>query len=94
VFAWFFLAAVIGVAFFFNSIFKNTINSIFVTAMILLVRFTVISNLTGLIPIEPWFILNYAAQIIGNILTAPYPAHVTPNVNLGKGITETLFLLN
>jgi ABC-2 type transport system permease protein len=90
-FEWFFLAAVIGFAFFFSSLFKNTTNSVFVTAMLLLVTFTAITNLTGIISIEPWFILNYAAQIIGNILTAPYPAHVTPSVNMGKGIIETTY---
>ena len=90
-FAWFFLAAVVGFTFLCSSLFKNTTNSIFVAAMLLLVVFTAISNLTGIIPLEPWFILNYAAQIIGNILTVPYPSHVTPGVDVGKGIVETTY---
>jgi ABC-2 type transport system permease protein len=90
-FAWFFLAAVIGFTFFFSALFKNTTNSIFIAAMLLLVAFTAITNLTGIIPLEPWFILNFAAQIVGNILTVPYPPHVTPGVNIGKGIVETTY---
>lgn len=90
-FAWFFLAAVVGFTFFFSSLFKNTTYSIFIAAMLLLVVFTAITNLTGMIPLEPWFILNYAAQIVGSILAAPYPQHVTPNVNMGKGIIETTY---
>ena len=90
-FAWFFLAAVLGFVFFFSSLFKSSINSVFLTAMLLLVGFTAIVNLAGLIPIEPWFILNYSAGIIGNILTAPYPAHVTAGVSLGKGIVVTAY---
>lgn len=89
--AWFFLAAVVGFTFLCSALFKNTTNSIFVAAMLLLVVFTAISNLTGMIPLEPWFILNYAAQIIGNILTVPYPTHVTPGVDIGKGIVETTY---
>ena len=90
-FAWFFLAAVVGFTFLCSALFKNTTNSIFVAAMLLLVVFTAISNLTGIIPLEPWFILNYAAQVIGNILTVPYPPHVTPGVDVGKGIVETTY---
>ncbi len=91
IFAWFFLAAVLGFVFFFSSLFKSSINSVFLTAMLLLVGFTAFTNLAGLIPIEPWFILNYSAGIIGGVLTVPYPAHVTGGVDLGKGIVATTY---
>jgi ABC-2 type transport system permease protein len=90
-FAWFFLAAVLGLVFFFRSLFKSSINTIFLSAMLLLVAFTAFVNLAGLIPIEPWFILNYSAGIIGGVLTVPYPAHETAGVNLGKGIVATTY---
>jgi ABC-type transport system involved in multi-copper enzyme maturation permease subunit len=32
---------------------------------------------TNIAHAEPWFPLPYGAQIIGNILTDPYPDHVT-----------------
>jgi ABC-type transport system involved in multi-copper enzyme maturation permease subunit len=90
-FVWFFLAAVLGFVFFFSSLFKSNINSVFLSAMLLLVGLTAFTNLAGLIPIEPWFILNYGAGIIGGILTVPYPAHVAAGVNLGKGIVTTTY---
>jgi ABC-2 type transport system permease protein len=90
-FVWFFLAAVIGFVFFFSSLFKNSTNSVFLNAMLLLVTFTAIVNLAGLIPIEPCFILNYGAEIVGNILTVPYPPHETAGVSLGKGLYGTTY---
>ncbi len=74
-FAWLFLAAVIGFVFLISALFKNSTNAVFVNSMLLLIVFTLIVNISGLIPLEPWFILNYAAQIVGNILMVPYPPH-------------------
>jgi ABC-2 type transport system permease protein len=90
-FGWFFLAAAVGFTFLCSSTFKNTTNSIFVAAMLLLVVFTAVTNLSGIIPLEPWFILNYAAGIIGNVLTVPYPTQIITGVDMGKGIVETAY---
>jgi ABC-2 type transport system permease protein len=99
-FAWFYLAAVLGFTFFFSSLFKSSSMSTIVTAILFLFAFTLIQTLvSNLAEIEPWFILTYGAQIIGNILTVPYPQHrvVTsfgsgggPGAGLG-GITLTTF---
>jgi hypothetical protein len=52
--------------------------SILVTAILFLFAFSLIQTLvSGLVKIEPWFILTYGSQIIGNVLTVPYPQHVT-----------------
>jgi len=68
-YAWFYLAAVMGVAFFFSSLFKSSSISILVTVILLLFGFSLISTLVSdLVGIEPWFILTYGAGIIGNIL--------------------------
>ena len=54
--------------------------SILVTAILFLFAFTLIQELVaGLVQVEPWFILTYGAQIIGNVLTTTYPAHITTN---------------
>ena len=77
-FAWFYLAAVLGFTFFFSSLFKSSSMSILVTVILFLFGFSLIQTLVaGLVQIEPWFILTYGAQIIGNILAVPYPAHVS-----------------
>ncbi len=78
IFAWFYLAAVLGFTFFFSSLFKSTSYSILVTAILFLFAFTLIETLvSALAQLEPWFILTYGSEIIGNVLTSPYPQHIT-----------------
>ena len=78
VFAWFYLIAVLGFTFFFSSLFKTSSYSILVTAILFLFAFPLIQTLVaGLAQIEPWFLLTYGSDIIGNILMVPYPAHVS-----------------
>jgi ABC-2 type transport system permease protein len=73
-FAWFYLAAVLGFTFFFSSLFKSSSMSILVTIILFLFVFSLIQTLVAnLVKIEPWFMLTYGAQIVGNILTVPYP---------------------
>jgi len=90
-YAWFYLAAVMGVAFFFSSMFKSSSISILVTVILLLFGFSLISTLVSdFVGIEPWFILTYGAGIIGNILTSPYPPHsLTTSIPLGHSRTFT-----
>jgi ABC-2 type transport system permease protein len=77
-FAWFYLVAVLGFTFFFSSLFKSTSYSILVTAILFLFAFTLIQTLiSALAQIEPWFILTYGSEIIGNVLDPTYPAHIT-----------------
>ena len=91
-FAWFYLAAVLGFTFFFSSLFKSNSMSIIVTAILFLFVFSLIQALVStLVQVEPWFILTYGAQIIGNVLTVPYPEHiiVTPFGPGGAGAFTT-----
>jgi ABC-2 type transport system permease protein len=84
-FAWFYLVAVLGFTFFFSSLFKSGSYSILVTAILFLFAFDLIQTLvSSLAQIEPWFLLSYGAQIIGNILTVPYPDH-TAVASFGPG---------
>ena len=77
-FAWFYLVAVLGFTFFFSSLFKSTSYSILVTAILFLFAFTLIQTLiAALAQIEPWFILTYGSEIIGNVLAPTYPPHIT-----------------
>jgi ABC-2 type transport system permease protein len=77
-FAWFYLIAALGFTFFFSSFFKTTSYAILVSALLLLVAFGIIETLVqDLAQIEPWFILSYGAEIVGNVLMSPYPKHVT-----------------
>jgi ABC-2 type transport system permease protein len=95
-YAWFYLAAVMGVAFFFSSLFKSSSISILVTVILLLFGFSLISTLVSdFVGIEPWFVLTYGAGIIGNILNSPYPPAKTvltaPIGHSGRTFTTTTF---
>jgi ABC-2 type transport system permease protein len=73
-----YLIAILGFTFFFSSLFKSSSTSILVTAILLLFGFNIISALvTNIAHAEPWFLLTYGAEIIGNVLTNPYPQHET-----------------
>jgi ABC-2 type transport system permease protein len=90
-FAWFYLMAVLGFTFFFSSLFKSSSMSILVTAILFLFAFNIIQLfVANLAQIEPWFILTYGAQIIGNILTVPYPPP-TSVTHFGQGVNGPTF---
>jgi ABC-2 type transport system permease protein len=69
-----YLIAVLGFTFFFSSLFKSTSMSILVTAILFLFAFSLIQLIvSGLVQVEPWFIITYGSGIIGNVLVDPYP---------------------
>jgi ABC-2 type transport system permease protein len=89
-FDWIYLLAVLGFAFFVSSLFKSGAYSILVNAVFLLFVFTLIEGLvSALVGIEPWFILSYGSEIVGNILAPTYPQHmVTVTEVFGKRTIE------
>jgi ABC-2 type transport system permease protein len=91
-FAWVYLAGVLGFTFFFSSLFKSSSMSIIVTAILFLFVFSLLQTLVAtLVKIEPWFILTYGAGIIGNILTVPYPEHIHTETFGGGRISLTTY---
>jgi ABC-2 type transport system permease protein len=85
-FAVLYLAAVLGFTFFFSSLFKSSSMSILVTAILFLFAFSLIQTLvSGLVQTEPWFMITYGADIIGNVLNTTYPAHITKSAGFGGG---------
>ncbi|MGD0496042.1 MAG: ABC transporter permease [Candidatus Bathyarchaeia archaeon] len=93
-FAWFYLVAVLGFTFFFSSLFKSSSMSILVTAILFLFAFTLIETLIAdLVQIEPWFILTYGGQIIGNVLKASYPPSTSVS-SFGPGGQRTFITYN
>jgi ABC-2 type transport system permease protein len=89
-FAWFYLAAVLGLTFLFSSLFKSSSYSILVTAILFLFAFSIIQALLQTFAqVEPWFILNYGAGMIVGVLSPAYPPHVTSIVSrFGVSITS------
>jgi ABC-2 type transport system permease protein len=72
------LVAALGLTFFLSSLFKTSTFSILVSSMLLFFGFFIISALlSGRAGIEPWFVLTYGSDIIGNSLNpSGYPAHI------------------
>jgi len=85
-YAFIYLAAVMGFTFFFSSLFKSNSMSILVTAILFLFVFSLIELLvSSLVNVEPWFILTYGAGIIGNILSpGGFPDHII-HTPMGRG---------
>jgi ABC-2 type transport system permease protein len=84
-----YLVAILGFTFFFSSLFKSSSMSILVTTILFLFVFNIVETLvTTLAQIEPWFLITYGAQIIGNVLTDPYPSHVTTTRGFGPNAPE------
>ena len=78
VFSWVYLAAVLGLTFFFSSLFKTNSLSILTSAILLLFGFDLIQGIvSSLAKVEPWFVLTYGSSIIGNVMTNPYPTTTT-----------------
>lgn len=88
--------AVLGFTFFFSSLFKSSSMSILVTAILFFFAFNIIQLfVANFAQIVPWFILTYGAQIIGNILTVPYPQHIsTTSFGGGPGGARTITTFN
>jgi len=77
-FAWLYLVGVLGFTFFFSSLFKSSSYSILITAILFLFAFNLIDTIvSAFAQVEPWFSITYGSQIIGNVLTTPYPDHIT-----------------
>ncbi len=73
-----YLISILGVTFFFSSLFKSGSISILVTMILFLFALPLTQTLVStLAQTEPWFLITYGAEIIGNVLKDPYPAHVT-----------------
>jgi ABC-2 type transport system permease protein len=92
-FAWFYLAAVLGFTFFFSSLFKTSSISILMTVILFLFVFNLLGTfIMPLIQIEPWFIITYGAGIIGNVLSVPYPPHeIVTNLGPQAGFSISTF---
>jgi len=89
--AWFYLVSVMGLAFLFSSLFKNSAVSVLMIVILLLFAFNVIDTVATLVAgVEPWFSITYGATIISNVLEVPYPTGTT-TVRAGPNFTITTF---
>ena len=77
-FAWIYLVAALALTFAFSSLFKSSAISILMSVILLLFVFNfvdvIVSSLAGY---EPWYSIVYGSGIVSNVLTVPFPEHVT-----------------
>lgn len=86
-----YIISVLGFTFFFSCVFKSSSMSILVTIVLLLFGFSIIQDIVANVAqIEPWFLITYGAQIIGNVLSDPYPSHKT-TMHIGRNGTGPTF---
>lgn len=78
-FAYFYLAAIVGFVFFVSSLFKSSTNAFIVDIVVLMLVFSIVSQIAGMIPVEPWFSLSYGGEIMTTILQNPYPPNMVVN---------------
>jgi len=70
--AFLFLLAVLAVAFFFSSFFRNPTVSIVAALLILIIGFPVVTAVGDLSGTEPWFSLDYGSQAITSVLSSDF----------------------
>ena len=71
-----YLFALLGTTFLFSSLFKTSTYATLVVAVLFLFGFTLLEDLiSGLVKIEPWFIISYASPVIGYPFLASIPVH-------------------
>ncbi len=83
--------AALAVAFFFSSFFKTPAVAVIASLLILLLALpvlTVIGTLTGS---EPWFSLDYGAQIVSNVLASDFVHEKITTVPGGQGRSITIY---
>jgi len=89
IFAWIFLIAALSLMFAFSSLFKSSSISILMGVILLLFVFSVIDEVAAsVVGIEPWFSITYGAGIVTDVLTVPYPAHLS-TTKFGRFTTLT-----
>jgi ABC-2 type transport system permease protein len=90
--AFLFLLAVLAVAFFFSSFFKNPSVSIVASLLILIIAFPIVTAAGTLTGVEPWFSLDYGSQAITSVLSSNFTHETISQIGAGrKGASITLY---
>jgi ABC-2 type transport system permease protein len=89
-----YMLALLGATFMFSSMFKTSTYAVLVVAVLFIFGFTILQELiSGLVKIEPWFIISYADSVIGYPFLSTLPAHVV-QMPVGPGGSTTLTTYN
>ena len=87
-----FVASVVSFVVLFSSLFRNSTTSVVLSVFVVWFIMPIITEVLDLVGIEPWFLLTYAGEGLGDLTQASYPVHFTSTpINTGtSGISMTL----
>jgi ABC-2 type transport system permease protein len=86
-----YMLALLGAVFLFSSLFKNSLYAVLVVAVLFLFGFTIIQDLiSGLVKVEPWFIITYAQNVISYPFLSTLPPHIS-SVTGPRGGSVTVY---
>ncbi|MCI4318248.1 MAG: ABC transporter permease, partial [Thermoplasmata archaeon] len=81
-----YMLALLGATFMFSSMFKTSTYAVLVVAVLFIFVFSILQALvSGLVKIEPWFIISYASAVIGYPFDPVLPAHIVQIAVGGPG---------
>lgn len=84
-------ASYLALAFFFSSLFKKPLVSMVVTLLILLLGLPIVDALiSALGGFEPWFMIDYAGQVVSNVFQMP-PHEIVQHIPVNANQTITIY---
>jgi ABC-2 type transport system permease protein len=87
-----FLLAVLAVAFFFSSFFRNPTVSIVAAILILLIGFPLVTAVGTLSGVEPYYSLDYGSQSITSVLSTNFTHEMVMHLSAGhKGVSISVY---
>jgi ABC-type transport system involved in multi-copper enzyme maturation permease subunit len=87
-----FVASVISFVVLFSSLLRSPTTSVVLSVLVVWFLMPIITEVFDLVGIEPWFLLTYAGEGLGDLTQASYPVHFTSTpINTGtSGVSITL----
>jgi ABC-2 type transport system permease protein len=87
-----FVASVVSFVVLFSSLLRSPTTSVVLSVLVVWFLMPIITEVLDLVGIEPWFLLTYAGEGLGDLTQATYPVHFTSMpINTGtSGISITL----
>lgn len=81
--------AALAVGYLISSIMKGSTGSLILTFALFLFIFNIVENVLSISKVDPWFLITFAGQTIGNITQVPYPTGGSSNGAVG-GVPPSL----
>jgi ABC-2 type transport system permease protein len=87
-----FSLAALAVGYLISSFMKGATGALILTFALFLFILTLISGMLTLGGVEPWFLVNFAGEVIGYITQVPYPTSSTGDPGVGPGFSMATYV--